>query len=356
MVLSVVGCANKQQTSSAATANSKDKELYLITDVGTIDDKSFNQGAYEGLKKYADENGMKANYLKPSEKSTAAYVKAIDEAVAAGAKVVVCPGFLFAEAVHDAQEKHKGVKFIIIDAVPTDKTSKKEKIAENTVAVLFKEDHAGFLAGYAAVKEGFTKLGFMGGIPVPAVKRFGFGWLAGANYAAKELGTNVTVKYNYLGDFGPKPEFKVKASSWYNDGTEIIFAAAGGAGASMMAAASELQNKWVVGVDIDQKDQSPTVITSAMKGLQVAVHKSVSDIYANKFQGGKALNLGTADDAVQISNDFSRFKKFTKADYDKVYGELKADKNGIASSIPTIDSVADAGDLKFDNLTIEFIK
>ncbi|MBE6038927.1 MAG: BMP family ABC transporter substrate-binding protein, partial [Anaerofustis stercorihominis] len=161
-------------------------ELALVTDKGTIDDRSFNQGAWEGLKLYAEENEISYQYYQPTEQSMDAYYNTIKLAVDAGAKLVVCPGYLFENAVHKAQKDFPEVKFIILDGAPHNVTStgatydeaaEDRTVAENTYSIFYKEEQAGFLAGYAAVKEGYTKLGFMGGMAVPAVIRFGYGYV-----------------------------------------------------------------------------------------------------------------------------------------------------------------------------------
>jgi basic membrane protein A and related proteins len=175
------------------------------------------------------------------------------------------------------------VKFVLLDGFPQDGTYTEFRIEDNVYSVFYAEEQVGFLAGYAAVKEGFTNLGFMGGMAVPAVVRFGYGFVQGANYAAAELGVNVTLKYKYLGGFGPTPEYQTEAATWFQGGTEVIFAAAGGAGNSVMAAA-EANNGKVIGVDIDQSAESTTVITSAMKGLGISVYDALADFYAGSFQ------------------------------------------------------------------------
>ncbi len=337
----------------------KDIGLYLITDKGTINDKSFNQGSFEGLQQYAEENNVKANYLRPNDVSTVDYLDSIEEAINAGAKVVVTPGFLFEEAIFLAQEKYPDVKFILVDGVPNDANENFEarvyKVAENTVSILYREEQAGFLAGYAAVKEGFTKLGFMGGMAVPAVVNYGYGYLAGADYAAEELGVKIDVRYTYLGDFLEKPEFKNQASAWYNDEIEVIFASAGGAGNSVMSAAEEA-NKVMIGVDVDQKSESDTVITSSMKNLKVSVYNAVKQAIEGGFPGGKELLLGVDEEGVSISDDFSRFEKFTQKDYDEIFKKLVDNVDGLADSIPTLAKNGDkASTLTFDNVTIESI-
>ena len=350
LLVSLVACGEKE------TPLEEDHSMYLITDKGTIDDKSFNQGSFEGMKQYADELGVTANYIRPEDVTTEDYLASIDEAVSKGAKVVVTPGFLFENAVYLAQEKYPDVKFVLIDGTPKHPDTQEEKVAENTVAILYREEQSGFLAGYAAVKAGYTELGFMGGVAVPGVVNFGYGYLAGADYAAKELDITVNARYTYLGDFIADPKFVTQAVSWYNDGTEVIFSSAGGAGNSVMAAAEEFTDKFVIGVDVDQHDESDTVITSAMKNLQGSVYNVVKAALTDGFPGGEVQVLGVESDGVALPDNFERLEGFTKADYDAIYEALKADKDGIASNIPTLATHGEkASELKFDNLTIEAI-
>jgi basic membrane protein A len=331
-------------------------ELALITDVGTIDDRSFNQGAWEGLKDYAEDNDITYKYYQPTDKTTDDYLEAIGLAVDGGAKVIVTPGFLFEPAIFIAQDEYPDVKFILLDGFPQDGTYTDFRIEDNVLSIFYAEEQAGFLAGYAAVKEGMRKLGFMGGMAVPAVIRFGYGYIAGADYAAQELGLaadSVEVMFTYLGDFGPSPDHQTKAAAWFNQGTEVIFAAAGGAGNSVMAAASE-QSKKVIGVDVDQSGESTTVITSAMKMLGLSVYEALEDFYANEFKGGESITLDVTVDGVGFPDDFSRFSTFTKADYDAIYAKLVADTDGIASSIPK--DTKDGESVALDDIETTIVK
>jgi basic membrane protein A len=312
---------------SACKAKEKTFELALITDKGEIDDKSFNQGAWEGLKKYADANKKTYAYYKPTEVTTDAYIAAIDLAVKGGAKVVVTPGFLFEPAIFKAQDTYPDIKFVLLDGSPNNQDyagNYQAKLNSNVYSIFYREEQSGFLAGYAAVKDGFTKLGFMGGMAVPAVVRFGFGFLQGAEYAAKELGkTEITVKYHYTGDFADTPENKTKAASWYQAGVEVIFAAGGKVGNSVMSAAQDAGKK-VIGVDVDQSAESPTVITSAMKELGNSVFDALKAYYGGTFPGGKSVTLGANVNGIGLPQDFSRFTTFKKADYDAIFAKLVA--------------------------------
>ncbi|MFR2848837.1 MAG: BMP family lipoprotein, partial [Hungatella hathewayi] len=198
----------EETTTAAASGDSASGyELALVTDLGTIDDKSFNQGAWEGLKKYAEENSITYKYYQPQEGTTDSYLETIGLAIEGGAKLVVCPGFLFEEPIYLAQDQYPDVHFILLDGEPHSGDYAEYKTNDNVMPILFKEDEAGFLAGYAAVKDGYTKLGFMGGMAVPAVIRYGYGFAEGADVAAAEMGIDgVEVMYNYTGAFEATPE------------------------------------------------------------------------------------------------------------------------------------------------------
>lgn len=311
-----------------------ENSLYLVTDLGTIDDKSFNQGSFEGLKQYADEVGLEAKYIRPQGEGEQIYIQTIEQAINAGAKIVVTPGFLFDTAVGKVQDQYPDVKFITVDFEPT--VDGAPIVGDNTTSIKYKEEQSGFLAGYAAVKDGYTKLGFMGGIAVPAVIKYGFGFVAGANYAAEEMGVDVEVKYNYTGSFSPTPEIQTMASSWYQSGTEVIFSCGGGIATSVLKAAQDNDAK-MIGVDVDQKDMGEQVITSAMKNLQGSVYDAVKSAAEGTFTGGETLELGVEHDGVQISDDFSRFNTFTEEEYTTLFQELIDNKDGITDSIPVIN-------------------
>ena len=329
-------------------------ELALITDIGTIDDKSFNQGSWEGLEMYAVEHGLTYKYYQPAEQSDIAYLDSIQLAVENGAKLIVTPGFLFEVPIFTAQQMYPEVYFVLVDGVPNDGNwgaGPEFLTADNTVGVLYAEEQSGFLAGYAAVKEGYTKLGFMGGMAVPAVVRFGLGFVQGADYAAKELGVDeVTVNYHYTGGFEQTPEAQAMAASWYNDGVEVIFAAGGAVGNSVMNAA-EAAGKWVIGVDIDQSIESETVITSAMKGLQSSVYQAIDSFYkgGDASPGGQNWTLCADRDGVSLPMETSKFSVFTQADYDAIFAALV---DGTVVVSDDISHNADDLDLEVTEVTV----
>lgn len=318
-------------------------EVAMITDIGTIDDKSFNQGTWEGIKAYCEANGKTYNYYQPTAQSTEIYLDFIEQAIKAGAKVIVTPGFLFEEPIFVAQDMYPDVTFMLIDGNPHNADYSEFRTEKNTVGIVYAEEEAGFLAGYAAVKDGYTKLGFMGGMAVPAVVRYGYGFVEGAEAAAKELGKkDLVCNYHYTGGFAATPEAQALAASWYADGIEVIFACGGAVGNSVMAAA-EAANGKVIGVDVDQSSQSKTVITSSTKGLAASVQQILAAYYGGKFPGGEAIVMDATKDGVALPMATSQFKTFTQADYDAVYAKLVAKEYKIlrdtdikaATEIPT---------------------
>ncbi|MCA1753495.1 MAG: BMP family ABC transporter substrate-binding protein [Spirochaeta sp.] len=332
-------------------------EIAMITDAGDIDDESFNQGTWEGIVEYAEENDLSHRYYRPSEISDSAYISAIDLAVRGGAEIVVTPGFLFEQAIFSAQDTHPDVNFVLIDGAPHG-GDYNVQVADNTVSVFFAEEESGFLAGYAAVNDGFESLGYMGGMAVPAVVRFGVGYVAGSHYAADELDKEISFadnRYVYLGDFAPSDTHKSQAESWYNAGTDVIFAAAGGAGSSVMAAAED-QDAWMIGVDVDQSANSDRVLTSAMKDLAQSVQQMLDAHYQGEFPGGETLNLTATEDGVGLPMESARFRSFSESEYNEVFemvagGDIEVPSN--YSELQEFFAEHDLGDLVFAEGTIQ---
>lgn len=343
-----------QQQKTASAPSDGGFELALVTDLGTIDDKSFNQGAWEGLTKYAEENSISYKYYQPQEGTTDSYLETIGLAVEGGAKLVVCPGFLFEEPVFLAQDQYPEVHFILLDGEPHSGDYAEYRTNDNVMPILFKEDEAGFLAGYAAVKDGNTKLGFMGGMAVPAVIRFGYGFIEGAEAAANEMGiSGIEVMYTYTGAFAATPEAQSMAASWYQNGTEVVFGCGGAVGNSVMAAAQEKGAK-VIGVDVDQSFESETVITSAMKQLANSVYDGVKAFYDGSFPGGSTSVFTVANDGVGLPMENSKFDTFTQADYDAIYERLVAGEFELVQ--PSADNIDPTVDLSVAATTINYVE
>lgn len=314
-------------------------EIALITDVGNIDDKSFNEGAWNGVKEYAEANGVSYAYYRPIEDSTEARMNTIKTAINKGAKMIVCPGYMFQDAIYNLQDEYPDIDFLFLDGEPNDNDYSNGmpnyKTSANVHCILYKEDQAGYLAGYAAVMDGYRKLGFMGGMDVPAVVRFGHGYVQGAEDAAEELGLepgDIEIKYTYVGTFGPSDDIKTKAGGWYTSGTEVIFSCGGGIYLSITAAAAEA-GKDVIGVDVDQfaATGNTTFITSAMKGLTVTTVQALTAYYDNDQEwpeeyAGETDTLGVVEDAVGLPTDAAswRFATYTVEEYTTLYNAMVA--------------------------------
>lgn len=366
MLLGLAACGNNPGSATtpdptgANQANNSTNTFeiaQIIIKGGTIDDKSFNQGAWEGVVAYATENNITHKYYQATEDTVDGFINTIDLAVRNGAKIVVAPGYVFEPAIFKAQDLYPDVHFVLLDGVPQDGNYEEFRTEKNVSAVSYAEEEAGFLAGYAAVKEGYRKLGFIGGMAVPAVIKYGYGYIQGAEYAADELGLqpgDIEVKYTYVGNFEASPENQTLAASWYQGGTEIIFSCGGPVGFSVMAAAEQYDTK-VIGVDSDQSADSETVITSAMKMLKNSVYQMLDLFYTDKFPGGETTLLDVTSDGVGLAMENARFTKFTQSDYDSIYGMLVADTDGIASGILTDTDVDSPDELPVSIVTVQAI-
>jgi len=337
-VLISINCVSAGSAAQRQAAGSSAYELALIINDGSIDDGSFNQGSWEGLVRYATEKKITYKYYEPAVHDNNGLLLVIDQAAAAGAKVIVTSGYTFETVVFTAQDRYPDVRFILIDSIPNNGGGTPVyRTGDNTVGVLFAEDQAGFLAGYAAVKDGYRKLGFFGGITAHSVIRFGYGFIQGAEYAAQELRLppgSVTVNYHYTGSFTASAQAQSLAASWFNNGTEVIFACGGEMGSSVIAAAESAGGK-VIGVDIDQASESPSVITSAMKMLQTSVYDCIASFYSGTFPGGQTLVFHAANNGVGLPMATSRFKTFNSLDYNNIYKLLS---NGTIPRIERVDA------------------
>lgn len=321
----------------AAGGQAAEGKIALVTDVGTIDDESFNQATWEGVVAYGDANGLEYTYYQPTEDSTEERINQIDLAVNEGATVIVLPGFLFGETLSEVQSTYPDVNFIAVDVSEADMTA---PIEANAYACTFSEEQAGYLAGYAAVRDGYTKLGFLGGMAVPAVIRYGYGYVQGINDAAQEMGVEAEVKYTYGGQFYGDASITAKMESWYSEGTEIVFACGGGIYTSALEAALNYEGM-IIGVDVDQhsvgegKAYDP-VLTSAMKGLTATVVDKLEACCTGNWDsiGGQIQNLGLTDgDYLGLPTEDASwgFKTFTKDEYQTLLDGIKDGTVSISS-------------------------
>ena len=333
------------ETEAPAEA-AKITKVALVTDVGTIDDESFNQACWQGVKAWCEAHGIEYTYYQPTEDSTDARVVSIAQAINEGANTIVMPGYLFGQTVITVQNEYPDVNFIAVDVAGGDLTfdyQTFEEPAANVACLTFSEEQAGYLAGYAAVKEGYTKLGFLGGMAVPAVIRYGYGFVQGADAAAQELDKAIEINYTYGGQFAGSPEITAKMEGWYQAGTEVVFACGGGIWTSADEAAGK-NDGLVIGVDVDQSHLSPRIITSAMKGLQ-NVTESVLEALNNgewATYGGKVTNFGLKEgEYVGLPTDGWMLKNFSAEDYEALKGQIKDGTVTVSNDTETEPTVSE---------------
>ncbi len=310
-------------------------QIAFVTDVGMLKDKSFNQGTYDGVKLAAQAQGKSYKYYQPANGNEATdddRINAFRLACDNGAEVVVAAGFLQEKALATAAAEYPNVNFVFIDGYPIG--------FDNVAPVAFHEQQSGYLAGYASVMEGYTKLGFMGGGggTNPACQRFGYGFVQGAEAAAAAKGVKVEMNYSwaYGAAFSASPELQAMATGWYQNGTEVIFCCGGSMFSSVAAAASAEDGK-VVGVDVDQSYESTAVITSAVKGLADATVWAVAKHYAGEWAdvGGIATSLGAAENAVGLPTATWSLTGWTVADYETLFADIAAGNVAISDELVT---------------------
>ena len=313
--------AAEESNAPAAEPEAVTYKVAMITDYGDITDQSFNQTTYEGCKEFCEANGVDFKYYKPAGDSTAERVAMVDAAVADGYNVVVMPGYAFGETITQVADLYPDVKFIALDVSQGDLGD--YQIPENVTCAVYQEELCGYMAGYAAVKLGYTKLGFLGGMAVPAVVRYGYGFVQGADAAATELGAEVSLNYVYGNQFSGDADITAYMDTWYANGTEVVFACGGSMFASVAAAASANDGA-VVGVDVDQSSESDTVITSAMKGLAASVQWACAKVYDGSFaeMGGTCATLGAKDNAVGLPTATWSLTQWTVDEYNDMLAAM----------------------------------
>ena len=346
------------------TPAESDYAVAMITDYGDITDQSFNQTTYEACKEFCEANGVKFNYFKPAGDNTADRVAMIEKAIDEGYNVIVMPGYAFGEAIKETAESNSDTTFIALDVGAGD-LGEDYVVPANLYCAVYQEELCGYMAGYAAVKLGYTKLGFLGGMAVPAVVRYGYGYVQGVDAAAKELDITVDLKYAYGNQFYGDGDITAAMDTWYQGGTEIVFACGGGIYTSAAEAAAKVGGK-VIGVDVDQKgiiDGSygeGMTVTSAMKGLAPTVKHLLSEVLAGNFAnyGGKIDTLGLVsanpeENYVQIPTASTQFEdgKFTADDYAALVaamfdGTVTVSNDITAMPAVTNVNVEDLGNLK----------
>ena len=373
--------SQSDKATDPSAAPKSDYKIAMITDYGDITDQSFNQTTYEACKAFAEANNLTFEYFKPADNTDAARETMIDTAIDKGYNVIVMPGYAFATAILSRAPDYPDVKFFALDVARGDFLEAGVKLAgetydykpenwdfdkyvklDNIYSAIYKEELSGYMAGYAAVKLGYTKLGFLGGMAVPAVIRFGYGFVQGADEAAKELGITIDMNYVYGGLFQGDPAITAKMDTWFANGTQLVFACGGGVYTSAAEAAKKVGGK-IIGVDTDQ---SPIIdkgygkgitVTSAMKGLYPATYDTLTDIIAGKWDNykGKIVSLGLVNgedptkNYVQLPMDTTQFgDTFTKEDYTALVKNMFEGKVTVSddtSVFPTVtnSNVSDQG-------------
>ncbi|RKM57509.1 BMP family ABC transporter substrate-binding protein [Butyrivibrio sp. CB08] len=347
-----------------APAEATDMKVAMVTDYGDITDQSFNQSTYEACKAFGEANGVDFTYYKPEGDSDAERVAMIDKAVADGFNVIVMPGYAFAGAIKETAEMYPDIKFVALDVseydLEGDSSDFNNKTYDNVFSAVYQEELPGYMAGYAAVKMGYTKLGFLGGMAVPAVIRYGYGFVQGADAAAAEIGADVEINYAYGNQFYGDSDITAAMDTWYQGGTEVVFACGGGIFTSAGEAAAKVNGK-VIGVDVDQAATidgmfgKGMTITSAQKGLQATVNTLLSAIRDNQWENfaGQIQNLGlvSADDLtlnyVSLADSTVWTDTFTADDYKQLVADMVSGKISVSNDSSAEEPSATTAKINF---------
>ena len=330
--------------SVAAVASAEDMRVAMITDYGDITDQSFNQTTYEAAKAWCEANSVEFKYYKPASDSDEDRITSIEKAINDGFNAIIMPGYAFGPAIQTVVPEYEDITFIALDVSEGDIGDLAAAVPANLYCAVYQEELCGYMAGYAAVKLGYKKLGYLGGMAVPAVVRYGYGFVQGADAAAVELGlTDVEVKYVYGNQFYGDADITAYMDTWYSNGTQIVFACGGGIFTSAGEAAAKVGAK-VIGVDVDQAATidglygEGITVTSAMKGLAATVNAELNSLKDGTFAGGKVENLGlvgTDPDAnfVQIAGSTQFGEGFTAEDYAALVAKMFAGEITVSSDI-----------------------
>jgi basic membrane protein A len=362
MVFALVACKSGTETKTEEPAKAAVK-VAMITDYGDITDQSFNQTTYEACKAFCEGKKLDFQYYKPASDSDEDRISSIEKAIDDGFNTIVMPGYAFGPAIKATAEKNADVKFIALDVSEFD-LGYEGAIPANLYSAVYQEELCGYMAGYAAVKLGYKKLGFLGGMAVPAVVRYGYGFVQGVDAAAAELGlTDVAVKYAYGNQFYGDADITAAMDVWYGADTEVVFACGGGIFTSAGESAKKYGKK-VIGVDVDQAGTidglygEGITVTSAMKGLAATVNTMLGKVVDGTFEGGKVETLGLVsavpeENYVQIAGSTQFSDSFTKDDYKALVGKMykgevsvSNDTTKNAADFATVITVDDQGNIK----------
>lgn len=330
-------CGGKEDEGTGTTDKKDALKVGMVTDAGTIDDKSFNQGTWEGILMASDELGVDEKYLKPAGTTEADYLKEIGNLYDAGYKFIVTPGFKFETAIFQAQTKYEDANFVLIDGNPHSGDGN-PVVGDNTVSIFFAEHQAGFVAGIATaleLKDG--EVGFIGGMEIPPVQKFNWGFQQAIAYANENLGTNISIKEEnvvYQGSFDNLAAGQQLAAQMFDKGVKAIFAAAGGVGVGAINEAKTRvqsgEEVWMVGVDVDQyadgiyEGDKSVILTSAMKKIDQSTFDMIKRFQDGDFPGGETLTYDATNDGVGIPAENPNLSEETISKVNEVYEKLKA--------------------------------
>ena len=339
MVMGLVACGTTAPETTAPKTDANEStpavsdteyKVAMITDYGDITDQSFNQTTFEAVKAFGEANGIEYKYFKPQSDADAERVAMIEWAISDGFNVIVMPGYAFGTAIKEVAPANEDVLFFALDVGAGDFGD--WELPANVYSAVYQEELCGYMAGYAAVKLGYKHVGFLGGMAVPAVVRYGYGFVQGVDAAAVELGIadQVKIEYVYGNTFSGDADITAVMDTWYGTlGVECVFACGGGIYSSAAEAAIKVGGK-VIGVDVDQAAiidglyGEGLTITSAMKGLGPTTIDTLVDVVLNgnwANYGGKIETLGliSADpeaNYVQIPMESTQWSDaFTQEDY-----------------------------------------
>ena len=338
-------------------------EIVLLTDTGGVTDKGFNQSAWDSMTEFAIQRNLDCRYFIPPSKKHEDLVSQLRAAAKEGATVIFASGGIYETALYEVQREYPDVKFVLIDGRPHPQDAQTAEIPVNTTSVMFASEQSGFLAGYAAVFDGFSSLGFIGSAPDDDVRAYGYGFLQGAEYAAKQAGSAVSVVYHYTEDNEKNDKNKQTAEQMYTDGVDLIFTC-GNETASSVIEAAEAKRSYVICSDKDRRYDSGAVLTSAVKGVSSAVNLILRSVYDTRdFEysfGGKSTYFDAANGGAGLAsfvyNDkngdaFDRFYKFGSADYEEILEKLSSKTVEVKRSISVSDPY---GAVKPEELVLEF--
>ena len=344
LAIMITGYSGTLQTQAHAAGSLM---VGMITDSGTIDDRSFNQGTWEGIVKAGTDFNFEPKYLRPSGTTEADCDKEIANLHDAGYKLIITPGIKFENSIYTAQEKYPDTKFVILDGIPHPGNDySKVKVGQNTVSVNFAEHEAGFLAGVAAALQiKIGEFGFIGGMEIPAVQRFNWGFQQGIKYANANFGTQINVKaenFVYQGTFHDAAAGQQLAAQMYDRGVKVIFAPAGRVGIGVIneaaARTKDGRSVWVIGVDVDQYAQGyydegktkSVILTSAMKCVNQAAYDMVKSVKEGNFPGGKTLVFNAKNDGIGIPANNPNLREDVTSKIKEVVISLKEGKITVA--------------------------